>query len=228
MRIVDFLELPPAFTTTLLTLSMLLTIAPYLSRANFGIFRIPALTIKGKRILRIVGPICLLFSIFLFVPLPKGKGLLLTDHTKVNSSIRMEGNRLYFEATADRSLPQPSDLAGGGRIDFIWFVDADKNRNTGQNHRGNDYNIHLFVDEREWGIEVYTVSEIALKDEVKKNFPLAEYYVKGRCALISLPISFFPSRSFRWWLEVSGLNASDEWKKNFKYRVVTPEDVFGQ
>jgi len=152
--------------------------------------------------------------------------LILADATEIQSSVRVEGDQYILQVSADRSLPSPQQLSGGGRIDFIWFIDADKRRDTGQSSRGNDYNIHLFVDEEGWGAIIFPVSDIALSDEVNRRRSELSFTVEGQNAEISFPMSILPNDSFRWWLEVSSLNASPEWRNALRFTVSIPEREF--
>lgn len=45
-------------------------------------------------------------------------------------------------------------------------MNADRQRDAGQTILGNDYNIHLFVNERGWFMVIYLVSKVALANEV--------------------------------------------------------------
>ena len=67
----------------------------------------------------------------------------IIDLKTLETGLYEERQRYTFTAKLDQPLPNPEDLSGGGRVDFIWFIDADGKEATGQSHLGNDYNIHL-------------------------------------------------------------------------------------
>src|SRR6058998_3569485 len=61
--------LPEEFGVVLLSLALILLLAPYLAGTDLGIIRIPSFSSGAKRTLRIVGPIAMLAAILLHVPL---------------------------------------------------------------------------------------------------------------------------------------------------------------
>lgn len=65
----ELAKLPQPFGVTLLVLSLILLLSPYLSGADFGIFKIPSFTDRAKRNLKILGPIAFITMVLLFVPL---------------------------------------------------------------------------------------------------------------------------------------------------------------
>ena len=60
--------LPETFGVLLLTFSFILLLAPYFSGADFGLFKIPIFGEKGRRWLKIIGPVVLLVCAFPFLP----------------------------------------------------------------------------------------------------------------------------------------------------------------
>lgn len=66
--IIKVLGLPEAFTAVLLIIGLILSLAPYFSGADFGLFKIPQFTDPARRRLKILGPVILLLLIMLFVP----------------------------------------------------------------------------------------------------------------------------------------------------------------
>ncbi|MBV9925416.1 MAG: hypothetical protein JOZ96_10405 [Acidobacteria bacterium] len=67
--VIKLLGLPDAFTGMLLIFSFILLLAPYLSGADFGPFKIPQFTDSARKKLKIIGPIVFLTLIVLFVPM---------------------------------------------------------------------------------------------------------------------------------------------------------------
>lgn len=67
--IISLLGIPEAFGTLLLSLALILTLAPYLAGTDFGIFKIPDLNSQSKQTLKWLGPVFFLVSSLLFVPL---------------------------------------------------------------------------------------------------------------------------------------------------------------
>ena len=69
---------PNEIAATLFVLSLIFTLAPYASGSDFGIFKIPELRDRSKRILRYVGPACLALTLVAFFPLWPPLKLTLT------------------------------------------------------------------------------------------------------------------------------------------------------
>lgn len=67
--IISWLGIPEAFSTAVLLLALILTLAPYLAGTDFGIFKVPDLNAQYKRTFKRLGPVLLLVMLFLFVPL---------------------------------------------------------------------------------------------------------------------------------------------------------------
>jgi hypothetical protein len=70
MSVAAKLGLPEAFQTTLLLIAVVLTLVPYFAGATVGSLQIPKLDPRKRRRLRIVGPLLLLASIAVVLPLP--------------------------------------------------------------------------------------------------------------------------------------------------------------
>ena len=66
--ILQVIGLPPAFGATLLGLGLILALAPYLGGADFGLFKVPALSAQKLRRLRVLGPLALAVAIALHIP----------------------------------------------------------------------------------------------------------------------------------------------------------------
>ncbi len=69
ISIFKWLGLPEPFGVVLLTLGLILTLSPYMAGADLGIFEIPSLSGETQHTLRWLGPLALLVSVILFVPL---------------------------------------------------------------------------------------------------------------------------------------------------------------
>ncbi|HAX75491.1 MAG TPA: hypothetical protein DCY88_06605 [Cyanobacteria bacterium UBA11372] len=67
--IISWLGIPEAFGTVILSLALILTLAPYLAGTDFGIFKVPDLNAQYRKILKWLGPVSLLGAFLLFVPL---------------------------------------------------------------------------------------------------------------------------------------------------------------
>jgi hypothetical protein len=67
--IISWLGIPEAFGTVILSLALILTLAPYLAGTDFGIFKVPDLNAQYRKILKWLGPVFLLGAFLLFVPL---------------------------------------------------------------------------------------------------------------------------------------------------------------
>jgi hypothetical protein len=69
--IIEIIRLPETFGVVLLTGSLVLLLSPYMSGADFGIFKVPIFPSETARILRAVGPAAFLLALFLFLPVWK-------------------------------------------------------------------------------------------------------------------------------------------------------------
>jgi serine/threonine protein kinase len=125
----------------------------------------------------------------------------------LQTTIRTEGDNYVFEALTAAPFPSASEMAGGKRFDFMWFVDIDKQRSTGQSDLGNDYNIHLFLDETGWHFAWYKVSPVSEHDGITiAEWDFRPRIERARAALI-FPKRYLPARSFEMWATCSSLNA---------------------
>ena len=80
--IYQLLGLPDKFGVVLLTVSLILLVAPYMGGANFGILQIPEFHADVKVILRYFGPIVFGVLLLLFVPLVPAQAAVSTRASK--------------------------------------------------------------------------------------------------------------------------------------------------
>lgn len=85
----EIVRLPEAFGVVLLTVALVLFLSPYLSGADFGIFKIPSFPASTTRALKFVGPVVFVVALFLFLPIWRAAG-----------------------ASAAPQMPQPSETQG--------------------------------------------------------------------------------------------------------------------
>ena len=67
--ILSFLALPSEFGLILLIVALTLLLAPYFSGADFGRFKIPNFPPKTRRSLRVIGPLFLIVTVILYLPI---------------------------------------------------------------------------------------------------------------------------------------------------------------
>ncbi|CAN7463098.1 hypothetical protein [Paraburkholderia hospita] len=97
------LGLPDQFGVALLLLALALFLAPYLAGHDFGVVKIPSFNPAARRILRFIGPVCLLAVVLLHVPLvdkptpPQKEG-----HTVAEATCTLSG--LVFDSDTNRPL----------------------------------------------------------------------------------------------------------------------------
>ena len=118
----------------------------------------------------------------------------------LSASVGEEEGFYAFSVRAASRFPEPRDMAGGKRVDFIWFVDADRNKSTGQSANGNDYNLHLYLDETGWHPMVAPVSEAAKKHGMSPLPTDCQFRVKGTTATLLVPAKALPASEFDWWV----------------------------
>jgi hypothetical protein len=128
----------------------------------------------------------------------------------LETTIRADGDNFVLEVLTAAPFPSPSEMAGGKRFDFIWFIDIDKNQKTGQSDRGNDYNIHLFLAESGWETSWYKVSSISENDGVTIHPDEIKIGIDGHRATLTFPKRYLPSKSFKMWASCFTGNA-EKW-----------------
>lgn len=62
-------ELPDSFGAVLLIFSFILLLSPYLSGADFGVFKIPVFNASANRWLKVVGPVVFCLCVLSFLPI---------------------------------------------------------------------------------------------------------------------------------------------------------------
>jgi hypothetical protein len=117
----------------------------------------------------------------------------------LEATVRSDGDNFVLEVLTAGPFPSPSEMAGGKRFDFIWFIDIDKNKTTGQSKKGNDYNIHLFLKESGWETAWHKVSSVSENDGVTIRPENLKIHAEGRRASLTFPKSYLPSKSFEMW-----------------------------
>jgi len=70
--IIEILGLPSALGASLLLFALILSVAPWLPGADFGIFKIPDFADSVKRCLRILGPVIFILAILFHLPIFPG------------------------------------------------------------------------------------------------------------------------------------------------------------
>ena len=127
----------------------------------------------------------------------------------LETSIRTEGDYYVLDVLTAGPFPAATDMKGGKRFDFIWFVDIDKNRSTGQTPLGNDYNIHLLLDETGWGARWYKVSPVSEKDGIEIHPDDFRIRVAGARANMIFSKRYLPRETFEMWATCTTANAKD-------------------
>ena len=146
---------------------------------------------------------------------PDARKNLAGDRTRtymdiVEASVHLEGDAIAFSVKAASRMPEPRDLGGGKRVDFIWLVDADRNTTTGENKDGNDYNLHLFMDETGWHTAVHAVSELSRAIGNTPAQDACKYRIDDTTLTLLVPQRSFPDVFFDWWAMSTTVNAP-EW-----------------
>lgn len=132
----------------------------------------------------------------------------------LEATVRSDGDNLVLEVLTAGPFPSPSEMAGGKRFDFIWFIDIDKNQATGQSKSGNDHNIHLFLKESGWETAWHKVSSISENDGVTIRPKELKIHVEDRRASLTFPKGYLPSKSFEMWAKCFSGNAWPPYTEN--------------
>jgi hypothetical protein len=120
-----------------------------------------------------------------------------------------EGTNYVFMVQAAAPMPDPSVMTDK-RFDFIFFIDADWNLNTGQGPAGNDCNVHLFLQADRWGAYWAKVTPASENDGVVIDYSKFQFGINGDTAALVLPAYFLPSTSFEIWM-VSHNGITPDW-----------------
>jgi hypothetical protein len=142
------------------------------------------------------------------------RGNLAGDRTRtymdiVQATVQPEGTDFAFSVKTASRMPDPREFSGGKRVDFIWWVDADRNTTTGQSKNGNDYNLHLYIDETGWHTYVAAVSAIAEAHNKTPQPQECRYRADGMTLTLLVPQKTFPDSHFDWWATSMTGNAPD-------------------
>jgi hypothetical protein len=132
------------------------------------------------------------------------RGNLTGDPTRafmdiVETTIRTTGADFIIEVQMAAPFPVAGDMTGGKRFDVIWFIDIDRDLATGQSPEGNDYNIHLFLDEHGWHYLWFKVSAVSQRDGITILPSAFRIEFSGDRATLTFPQAYLPSRSFEMW-----------------------------
>ncbi len=110
-----------------------------------------------------------------------------------------EGTNYAF--TLQVAAPFPSlSVMTNKRVDYIFFIDADRNRSTGQSSDGNDYNVHLFLQNDGWGAWWGKVTPQSENDGIDIDYSKFEFRIAGDRAALVFPQYFLPTNSFEMWM----------------------------
>lgn len=140
-------------------------------------------------------------------------GNLSGDHGRTfldvtNIFIRNIGENYQFEVSVVGGLPTPQEMTEGRKIDFIWIVDADRSTNTFQfPNLGNDYNIHVTLNENGWQTQWVKVSELSVNDNILIDPKVFKIQAGSNHVALLFPKSYLPTRSFDLELDASNQNS---------------------
>jgi hypothetical protein len=145
-------------------------------------------------------------------PIVDRAGNLTGDTTRkfmdiLETTIRAEGDYYVLDVVTASPFPTAADMAQGKRFDFMWFVDIDRDRRTGQSPLGNDYNIHLFLTESGWDTAWFKVSPVAEKDGIAVQRDEFRIRVAGARANLIFPRRYLPRTAFELWALCNNRNA---------------------
>lgn len=97
-------KLPQPFGVILLVLSLILLLSPYLSGADFGVFKVPNFAPGAKKWLKVIGPILFIMCILSFIPTipsPSKQGSLnITEQRQGAENIASEWFAAYLSGDA--------------------------------------------------------------------------------------------------------------------------------
>jgi hypothetical protein len=107
--------IPQAFGAVLLSLSLILTLAPYFAGHDFGIFKIPSFREPTNRRLKFGGPIALALAIVLHLPIPTGPRMCEEPVYEIVSDAELCGTTTE-EYTVTPARPKTCQHPDFGRV----------------------------------------------------------------------------------------------------------------
>ena len=110
-----------------------------------------------------------------------------------------EGTNCAFTLRVAAPFPSLSVMTNK-RVDYIFFIDADRNQSTGQSSDGNDYNIHLFLQNDGWGAWWGKVTPQSENDGIDIDYSKFQFRIAGDRAALVFPKYFLPTNSFEMWM----------------------------
>jgi len=110
-----------------------------------------------------------------------------------------EGTNYAFTMQVATPFPSPSVMTNK-RVDYIFFVDADRNQSTGQSSDGNDYNVHLFLQNDGWGAWWGKVTPASENDGIDIDYSKFQLRIAGDRAALVFPRYFLPTNSFEMYM----------------------------
>jgi serine/threonine protein kinase len=135
---------------------------------------------------------------------PKGNLMGNTQKTYldiIKASVYEEGDNCVLTVTTTDGFPAPKQLGADDTFTFIWFVDIDRNRATGQTREGNDYNIRLWCsNKRTWSTSWFNTTEASKRDGIKVDLKKIIINVQDNAAMLIFPKYYLPSDQFDWWV----------------------------
>jgi hypothetical protein len=119
----------------------------------------------------------------------------------VKASVYQEGENCIFTVTVADDFPAPKQLGNDDAFTFIWFVDIDRNRATGQGKTGNDYNLHLGCSNKNaWFKGWIKTTDASKQDGITIDRKEIIIRIKDNTAALIFPKNYLPSDQFDWWV----------------------------
>jgi len=118
----------------------------------------------------------------------------------VGATALAEGTNCALTVVVAAPLPTSLQMTNGKRFDFIFWIDGDQNLGTGQGPAGNDYNLHLYLDENGWSVWWGKVSTFSENDGITIDGSKFQFRVAGNRASLIFPKYFLPRSAFGMWL----------------------------
>jgi serine/threonine protein kinase len=127
----------------------------------------------------------------------------------VESSIHEENGQYVLSVVTAAPFPAPAEMAADRRVDFIWLIDIDRSRATGQKVWGNDYNVHLYLNNSGWRAAYFRTSKVARQTKTRPALGDFRAQVEGNRATLRFPKHYLASDSFDWCVSSMDGNSRD-------------------
>ncbi len=148
--------LPDSFGLTILLISLILALGPWLGGADFGLFKVPAFSDNARLKLRVIGPLLLVIAVVVHLPLLEARSVDTSAEPVVGEAGGAEPSDTVLARNFVRhgSFPiepptefvlSPQDFGLRDTTGFLTLVDAAFGTATQEEHAPNIFRLELRI-----------------------------------------------------------------------------------